>query len=347
MKLRTSDSCLQTKLIRYKKKEKNRPLNLFQNVSDKITVMRIILCLFLFFSVPSYGASSSIQGKRVFIDTSVKSSEEVGLRYFIDNFFSLNSFARPFDKKEMEKKLRKWNPHIRSWKDVSFGEQIIIKQKNNVMEAWAGYQFSNNNEDLPSDNQISIQNQGNNFGASYMHFLTPSIYLSGEFEFQQQWSFTSATAEKTFDYSPTINYSLLFNYLTKKRWGASLGLQREGLTFLSVSDIENQSEGGILRRLEVASGTVYWSQLHLTYRTSSEGRGVYYSGIFSKSIIGKKSYESTSDTNELKGIKLGLSWKKYWLGNYWTKAYYEFRSFESLVEYTRATIGFNLGFTFW
>ena len=117
--------------------------------------------------------------------------------------------------------------------------------------------------------------------------------------------------------------------------------------FLSVSDIENQSEGGILRRLEIANGNVYWSQLKLTYRTTSNGRGIYYSGTFSKSIIGKKSYNSKAQTDEFKGVKLGISWKKYWLGNYWTKASYEFRSFQSLVEYTRSTISLNLGFTFW
>ena len=134
----------------------------------------------------------------------------------------------------MESKLRKWNPHIRSWKDISFGEQIIIKQKQYAIEAWAGYQFSNNREDLPSDNQISIQNQSNNFGISYLYFLTPSAYLSGEFELQKQWSFTSPSIEKDFNFSSMINSSFYFNYLTKKKWGASIGFQRER-NFLSLS----------------------------------------------------------------------------------------------------------------
>lgn len=309
--------------------------------------MKLLILLFLTFSLNLYAASSQVELKKVYVDTSIKSSEEVGLRYYVDNFFSLNSFARPFDKKEMENKLRQWNPHIKSWKQVNYGEKIVIKQKNHIVEAWAGYQFSTNNEDLPSDNQIRIDNQGNAFGAIYHRFLTPSFFVSGEFEVNQQWSFASDAAGKTFDYSPTFNLSLLSTYLTKKRWGASLGLQRESLTFLSVSDITNQSTSGILRRLEIARGTVYWSQLKLTYRSTSNGRGVYYSGIFSKSIIGNKSYDTATETDELKGIKLGLTWKKYWAGNYWTKAFYEFRAFDSLVEYTRATIGINLGYTFW
>lgn len=309
--------------------------------------MKLIILIISIFSSQLFAASSKTQLRKVYVDTSIKSSEEVGVRYYIDNFFSLNSFARPFDRKEMEKNLKSWNPHIRSWSNINYGEKIIIKQKNHIIETWAGYQFATNSEDLPSENEIRIDNQGNNFGGLYHHFLTPSFYLSGEVELTQQWSFTSDAAAKTYSYSPTFNFRFLSTYLTKKRWGASLGVQRESMTFLSVSDIENQSTSGILRRLEVARGSVYWSQLELTYRTSTNGKGVYYSGIFSKSITGSKSYESTDDTDELKGIKLGASWKRYWAGNYWTKAYYEFRAFDSLVEYTRATIGVNLGYTFW
>lgn len=303
--------------------------------------------LFCLVSILTISMAQASDYQKVYVDTSFKSSEEVGLRYYVDNFLSLNTFARPFDQEEMMNKMKTWNPHIKSWKNVTYDTRIFVKQKNPIFEAYVGYNFATNSEDLPSDNEIRIDNQANNFGGSFYYFFSPSIFASADFEINQQWAFTSETAGKTFDYGATSNFSTHFNYLTKRRWGASLGLQKEGITFLSVSDIDNQSSGGILRRLEVAQGNVYWSQLKLTYRTSSNGKGTYYTGTFSKSMFGDKTYETTSKEDDLKGVKLSFDWKQYWLGNYWTKTYYEFRAFDGLVEYTRATVGLNMGYTFW
>src|SRR5690554_4365776 len=76
--------------------------------------------------------------------SSMMASEDAVLDNIINNYIPIIFLERPYDREQLRKKIKDWNPQIKDWSKLTPQQNIYVYRKNDLFDVNVGYHVYNN-----------------------------------------------------------------------------------------------------------------------------------------------------------------------------------------------------------
>lgn len=305
--------------------------------------MRLSICFFVVFLSMARSWSNDIV---TIYKAQFKTEGEV-LDFIVQEYIPIVSLERPYDRKLMKENLKKWNPHIKDWLNITVQDKINVYKKKYLYDLHFGYHTYDNTETLPDAGAINTKNFGPTMSLRITKTKDLNAFTYYEYRLLKKNDFRLLDNDKVYSFPANHNLEFGYNWGPRRsNWSFGFGLAYEEVSYLSFNNERFKVKSLILDNLQVSTVKNFWGTIDLNYRIPYIRYGTYLTLKFGNSFWAKKALDDGSLEESMSGKKVEGSLKFYFWRQMWFKAYYLsiFTAGNTQIDHTQ--VGSHIGLTF-